>query len=157
MKSGMTYRYREALLDDVPSLAALPQTGEAGAAGEDRMTRYLKGEHHPHLALPTRVIWLAEAERAPAGYIAGHLTRRFNCGGELQWLYVTTDHRRSGVATVLLKHLANWFTVRGARRICVDVGDESARPFYRRLGAGDLSGPWMVWEDVSKVPLLVLD
>ncbi|MGH7752666.1 MAG: GNAT family N-acetyltransferase [Gemmatimonadales bacterium] len=35
----------------------------------------------------------------PIGYVAGHLTRRFDCEGELQWIYVVPDRRRSGVAS----------------------------------------------------------
>jgi hypothetical protein len=50
--------------------------------------------------------------------------------------------------------LADWFTGQGASRICVDVGDDAARPFYRFLGAVDLNKHWMVWNDISRLPTL---
>jgi hypothetical protein len=87
-------------------------------------------------------------------YVAGHLTRRFNCDGELQWIYVVREHRRSHVATELVGLLAGWFTAQRASRICVDVGDESARPFYSSLGAVDLNKHWMVWTDIARLPSL---
>jgi Acetyltransferases len=91
---------------------------------------------------------MAEDVDKPIGYAAGHLTKRFGCDGELQWIYVVQAYRRAGVASQLLRLLAGWFLEQGARRICVDVGDDEARPFYRRHGAVELNRHWMIWEDV---------
>jgi GNAT superfamily N-acetyltransferase len=113
------------------------------------MLRYLAGEHHPQQALLPRVMWMAAERESPIGYAAGHLTRRFGCDGELQWIYVVPEHRRSQIASRLLRLMAEWFLEHGARRICVDVGDDNARPFYRRHGAVDLNRHWMVWNDIS--------
>ena len=44
-----------------------------------------------------------------------------------------------------------WFVEHGARRICVDVGADEARPFYRRHGAVELNRHWMVWADIGRV------
>jgi GNAT superfamily N-acetyltransferase len=115
------------------------------------MRRYLAGEHHPQQALLPRVMWMAAERESPVGYAAGHLTRRFGCDGELQWIYVVPEHRRSQIASTLLRLVAEWFLEHGARRICVDVGDDAARPFYRRHGAVDLNRHWMVWNDISGV------
>lgn len=139
--------YRRAELGDVPRLAGLPRPGEAG--GDPRMGAYLAGAHHPQHALAERAMWMAEAGGHAVGYVAGHLTRRFGCDGELQWIYVVPAWRRTGVASALLAHLAAWFVARGARRVGVDVGDDAARPFYRRHGAEDLNRHWMVWPDVG--------
>jgi GNAT superfamily N-acetyltransferase len=117
------------------------------------MARYLAGEHHPQHALAPRAMWVAEENGAPVGYIAGHLTRRFDCDGELQWVYVVASHRRSGIATRMLQLLAKWFEGHDAHRICVDVGDEEARHFYRSVGACDLRPHWMVWKDLPAVEL----
>ncbi|HEX8695681.1 MAG TPA: GNAT family N-acetyltransferase [Longimicrobium sp.] len=146
-----TVRYRRADLADVPVLARLRREGEAGGASEERMLRYLAGEHHPQQALPPRVMWMAVEGESPVGYVAGHLTRRFGCDGELQWIYVVAEHRRRQVATALLRLLAGWFAENGASRICVDVGDDRARPFYRRHGAVELNRHWMVWDDIDGV------
>jgi GNAT superfamily N-acetyltransferase len=141
-------RYRKAELADVPGVAGLPREGEAGGASEERMRRYLAGEHHPQQALLPRVMWIALDDGSPIGYTAGHLTRRFGCDGELQWIYVVAEHRRSRIASHLLRLLATWFVEQGARRVCVDVGDDGARPFYHRSGAVELNRHWMVWDDI---------
>lgn len=115
------------------------------------MLQYLAGEHHPHEALPARSMWLATCDESPVGYVAGHLTRRFSCDGELQWIYVVSDHRRAGVGSRLLCLMSTWFLDRQARRVCVDVGNDEARPFYRDHGAKELNRHWMVWDDIGCV------
>jgi len=142
-----TVLYRRASLADVPRLIGLPRPGEAG--GDHRMLQYLAGEHHPQQALAPRVLWMAESGVSAVGYVAGHLTRRYGCEGELQWLYVVPEHRRDGVGSRLLALMADWFVARNARRICVDVGDDAARPFYHRHGAVELNRHWMVWQDIA--------
>lgn len=144
-------RYRRAELEDIALVAHLPQPGEAGGDPEDRMRRYLAGESHPKQALAPRAMWLAEVDGSPIGYTAGHLTRRYDCDGELQWIYVTRGFRRQYVASELLELLAKWFVEQRAYRICVDVGDDAARPFYASHGAVDLNRHWMVWEDIRRV------
>ncbi|MEP6549636.1 MAG: GNAT family N-acetyltransferase [Gemmatimonadales bacterium] len=141
--------FRKADLADVPELIRLPKEGEAG--GDHRMLQYLTGEHHPQEALLPRAMWMATENESPIGYVAGHLTRRFGCDGELQWIYVVPAHRRTQVASKLLRLLAGWFVEHGARRICVDVGDDNARPFYKRHGAVELNRHWMVWNDISRI------
>lgn len=147
----MAVRYRKAELADVPALARLPREGEAGGDPPERMLRYLAGEHHPQQALAPRVMWMAVEGKSPVGYVAGHLTRRFDCDGELQWIYVVTEHRGGAAAAELLRLLAGWFVQQGALRVCVDVGDEHAGRFYRRHGAEDLRKHWMVWSDIGIV------
>jgi GNAT superfamily N-acetyltransferase len=144
-------RFRRAELADVHPLAGLRREGEAGGASADRMTQYLAGEHHPQHALPPRAMWMAAEGESPIGYVAGHLTRRFRCDGELQWIYVVPEHRRTQVASKLLRLLAKWFVEHGARRVCVDVGDDDARPFYARHGAVSLNRHWAVWDDIGSV------
>ncbi len=114
------------------------------------MAAYLEGSHHPHQALQPRVAYIATQDHAVVGYIAGHLTRRYQCDGELQYLFVASSHRRSGVATGLLRRLAGWFIERDALKICVDVNLESpsALPFYTRHGASPINKYWLVWPDI---------
>jgi GNAT superfamily N-acetyltransferase len=116
------------------------------------MAAYLMGSHHPTGALEPRVAFVAEADGETIGYIGGHLTRRFDCDGELQYLYVAEAHRRSGVGAQLFERLAAWFGDHQASRVCVDVepGNLRARGFYSALGAEPLSPYWMVWPDLSR-------
>ena len=144
-------RYRRAEAADVPVLALLPGQGEPGGAADGRMLPYLLGRHHPQQALGPRAMWMALDGDLPIGYIAGHLTRRFDCDGELQYLYVLPAHRGGVVAAGLLRQLARWFVEQGARRVCVDVGNERAHRFYTRHGATELRKHWLVWEDIGVV------
>lgn len=85
------------------------------------------------------------------GFIAGHLTERFNCNGELEWINVIPAYRRSGIAFELLCLLASWFIEQKALKICVDVGSDAARQFYTKHGAENLNEHWLVWKDISVV------
>ena len=143
--------YREAAVADVPAIgrsrAADPEWGPA----DPRTAAYLAGTHHPQRALPPRVAFVALKGNLVVGYIAGHLTQRYDCDGELQYLWVAPDHRRGGVATRLLRLLARWFVEHEARRICVDVTPDNARArsFYTRHGAEELNPHWLVWNDIA--------
>src|SRR5205814_1119430 len=118
----------------------------------DRIGGYMRGELHPQQALAPRVVLVAEGGKDIVGFIAGHLTRRFGCDGELEWLDVVAEARRGGVAGDLLRALATWFEGCQARRICVDVDPQNApaRAFYRKHGAQDLNPHWLVWPDITK-------
>lgn len=141
--------FREATIGDVPALFALPRTADGGP--DPRLGAYLAGEHHPQRALAARNAYLASTAGGPVGYIAGHLTRRLDCEGELQWLYVVPQFRRAGVASGLVRLLAGWFVERSAHRVCVDVGNDVARSFYSRLGATPHGRHWMIWPDIAIV------
>src|SRR5579864_6701999 len=94
---NITYRF--AAPSDIPAMAALraEQYGESTAHHwQARITGYLQGELNPQQALPPRAIYVAHKDEKIVGFIAGHLTRRFGCDGELQWINVATDHQRTG-------------------------------------------------------------
>jgi GNAT superfamily N-acetyltransferase len=127
------------------------EKGEGGTS-EERMTAYFDGQLHPQHALPPRVIYLAEEGNALIGYIAGHLTRRHGCDGELEWLYVIPESRRSGVASGLMPCLAAWFKEQKAARVCVNVArtNTAAIQFYAKNGAAPMKPGWMVWADFAQ-------
>ncbi len=90
------------------------------------------------------------------GYIAGHLTTRHNCGGEVQYLYVRPAYRRHGVARDLLHLMADWFHSYSAVRVCVsaDIDSPSALAFYQHEGAVPLFAGkkgWWVWERIDNL------
>ncbi len=145
--------FREATSADVPAMLASRDADPEWGPGDARTAAYLEGTHHPNRALPPRAVFLAEDGDAVVGYIAGHLTTRYECDGEVQWLWVAPEHRRSGVASRLLRLQAEWFVRQEACRVCVDVVPENvrARSFYRRHGAIELNPSWVVWENVSTV------
>lgn len=144
--------FRPATLLDAAAMAQLRSEHWGKAPDWERtIVAYLSGEHHPRHALLPRVAILAELDGEVVGFIAGHLTRRHQCAGELQWINVSVDQRRQGVATELLRELADWFASHNAHRICVDVQprNTTARAFYMRHGAEPLNDHWLVWSDIE--------
>lgn len=118
-----------------------------------RIRAYMAGEFDPQFALTLRIIYVCYEDDLVAGFIAGHLTARHGCQGELEWINVTREKRGSGAASGLLRALAKWFIAQNALRICVDVepSNTTARRFYARHGAVELKPHWMVWNDVRVV------
>jgi GNAT superfamily N-acetyltransferase len=147
----VTVRYRAATVADVPAMARSRLADPAAGRADERMAAYLEGKHHPQQALGPRVAFVALDAEGVVGYIAGHLTRRHQYDGEVQYLFVAPRHRGTGVAARLLRLQAGWFIRRQARRICVNVDPDNAvaRAFYTRLGATELNRFWFVWSDVG--------
>jgi GNAT superfamily N-acetyltransferase len=139
---------------DVSAISECRLRDPEGGPADPRMAAYFRGEHHPQRALLPRTGYAAFIEGTLAGYIAGHLTTRHGCEGEVQYLFVASPFRRRGVASALLRSLAAWFRDRGAKRVCVSLDAESpaAQPFYRALGAHPLSPErklWYIWDDIG--------
>jgi GNAT superfamily N-acetyltransferase len=149
-----TTRYRLTDESDVPAMACIRAAEwETEAYWRDRISRYLNRELHPQQALMPRVSYVALEGETLVGFIAGHLTRRFACEGELEWINVVPAHRGSVVGSELLRRLAAWFAEQRASRICVDVdpANITARRFYKRHGADHLNEHWLVWNDIKIV------
>lgn len=118
----------------------------------ERIHQYLAHELYPRKALRPRASFIALEREHIVGLIAGHLTKRFGCDGELEWISVRSQYRNRGVASRLLRLMAKWFLAHNARCVCVDVepSNEIARRFYARHGAEDLKPHWMAWSDLRK-------
>lgn len=119
----------------------------------DRIRGYLDRKNNPGDSLVPRVIYVAMEGEYLIGFVAGHLSTRFNCQGELEWINVVPQHHGGGTGSQLLRLLAQWFVERKAFRICVDVEPDNtlAHRFYMRHGAEKLNKHWLVWKDVSVV------
>jgi GNAT superfamily N-acetyltransferase len=135
---------------DVAGMASIrAQVWQSEEFWKDRIGRYLKGEHSPQQALTARAAFVVAEDARVVGFVAGHLTRRFGCDGELQWINVVEERRGTGIAGRLMGAIAAWFAQEGAVRICVNVDTENAaaRKLYAHYGARPLNEGWMVWED----------
>jgi ribosomal protein S18 acetylase RimI-like enzyme len=148
--------YREAGDSDTAAMASIRTAETADYAGGTesfrlRIAGYLAGTHNPQQALPPRIVYVALDGDSVAGYAAGHLTRRYGCDGELQWLYVVPEHRGGEAASHMLRMTAAWFAEHNAPRVCVNVAPDNgrARRFYIRHGAVELNENWLVWNDVA--------
>lgn len=117
-----------------------------------RIDRYLKCQLNPREALRPRAAFVCANGKGVIGLVAGHLTSRFGCQGELQWISIRSQYRRRGIASKLLIQMARWFIAHHARRICVDVdpSNKAARQFYECHGAVDLKPHWMIWHDMER-------
>ena len=144
--------YREATIQDVPVLAKIrARNSGTEEAWNNRISGYIDSTHNPQQALKTRVIYVASANDTIIGFIAGHLTRRYGCDGELEWIDVIAEYRRRGIATELVSILAKWFIAQNSYKICIDPGNEATRLFYKKNGAGSLNKHWMVWNDIRTI------
>jgi len=148
--AGPELRYRQASAADVPEIMRARSTDPAAEPGDSRLAAYLQGTHHPQHALAPRVVYVAVAGRSVVAYIAGHLTQRHACDGEVQYLWVAPQHRRQGIATELLSQLGGWFAAQRARKVCVNVAEDNvgAQVFFKGRGAGELELHWLVWADI---------
>jgi Acetyltransferases len=144
--------YREAGEADLDQLARI-RARDWGSEQYwcERIQGYMKGTLNPQQSLAPRVVLVALQDSRMVGFIAGHLTWRYDCDGEVEWINVIPEERRTGVAGELLRLLASWFAGQQAKRICVDVDPENARAraFYRKHGAQDLNPHWLVWPDIT--------
>jgi GNAT superfamily N-acetyltransferase len=148
----MPIEVRSAQDTDIPVMAVLrSQEWETEAYWLGRITRYLRAESSPQHGLPSRAAFVAEENGEVVGFVAGHLTQRHQCDGELEWINVAKEQRGRGVADLLMKAMAQWFVKQSARRVCVDVDPKNAtaRKLYAKHGAQTLNKHWMVWRDVG--------
>ena len=147
-------KFREAQLSDTPAMARIRAAEwETEEYWNKRIRAYMAGALDPQFALKPRVTYVCCEGDLLIGFIAGHLTTRHACQGELEWINVIPEKRGSGAASGLLRALARWFVAQNALRICVDIEPSNAiaRRFYARHGAEDLKPHWMVWNDIRVV------
>lgn len=148
-------QFREATTADVATMALCrvsDPTADPADPADPRMAAYFEREHHPQKAFLPRIGFVANRE--VIGYTAGHRTTRHGCAGEIQYLYVTPAYRRRGIATELVRLVAEWFQKEVAQRICVAVAADSpkeAEPFFQSIGACPLKRNWYACEDIGVV------
>lgn len=150
----LPFIYREVKPSDIPEMARIRAAEwETEEYWQRRITAYLEGKLDPQRALKPRISYVALEGDSIVAFIAGHLTERHSCKGELEWINVIPGRRRTGIAGELLRLLAAWFVAQNALRVCVDVEltNTVARRFYKRYGAEDLKPHWLVWSDIRVV------
>lgn len=147
-------QYREANESDIPAMAQL--RSDVWGTEEywiKRISGYMRGETDPQQALKPRIFYIALEDGETIGFIAGHLTHRYECEGELEWINVVPEYRGKGISRELLQLLARWFAGQNSLHVCVNVdpANAAALNFYRRHGADNLNEHWLVWKDISVV------
>lgn len=144
--------YRRATNNDIPFLAKIrSENWETEEYWNNRISGYLSHTISPQQSLKSRIIYVATCNKTIIGFIAGHLTNRYDCQGELEWIDIIKEYRRKEVATELVKLLAKWFIIQKSYTICVDPGNDQARQFYKKNGANMLNKHWMFWENIRTI------
>lgn len=69
---------------------------------KERILQYLTRKLHPREALGPGVAFACLEGKKIVGLIAGHLTRRFDGSGEVEWISVRPECRGQGVGSGLL-------------------------------------------------------
>ena len=145
-------QFRRAEKEDIPALARMRAAEwETEAYWQNRIAAYREGNSNPLQALEPRAVFVALDGEALVGFVAGHLTCRLVCTGELEWIDVVATHRSKALGSALLRVMAAWFVEQKAIHVCVDPGNATARSFYVRNGAIALNAHWMVWLDIGKL------
>lgn len=143
--------YRLATQSDIPAMSGIRALEwETEGYWQKRIAAYLSGELNPQKALKPRIAFVAEENGKIIGFNAGHLTQRYGCDGELEWINVVAEHRGSGAASGLLRILATWFVEQKAFKVCVNAAPDNlpAVRFYQKHGAGQLNEYFLVWNDI---------
>ena len=156
----MDYTIAEADIDDVPAIVDITMRSFEDAFNKPfymereailhRWKAYIRKEHHPQKAKDPRIIYIGIADKEIVGFVAGHLTERFDLDGELQSIYILPEYQRHGLGTQLVIALAKWFEKWNAKQICVDHKDGS-EGFYIKLGARLNEHGWLVWDNFIDV------
>ncbi|MDP9082004.1 MAG: GNAT family N-acetyltransferase [Bacteroidota bacterium] len=114
-----------------------------------RWNTYFRGLS-PASAKPERVVYKAVIHDQIVGYIAGHLTGRYDKDAEIQSFYVLRDQQRSGVGTLLLKSLLSWLATQNAKSLCVGIEPHNPyQAFYLKYGGVHLNPHWICWDDIK--------
>jgi GNAT superfamily N-acetyltransferase len=147
----LSITYRQVEHDDISALALI-RAADWGTVEFwiDRITRYVEGSYNPMQSLAPRIIFTALEGSKPIGFIAGHLTRRYDCDGELQWISIAEEYRGRGIASQLFYGLAGWFADHHVIRVCVncDTGSDHVAGFFSHHGAVQLNRHWLMWYDI---------
>lgn len=149
-----TIQFREATLLDVPEISRLCALSpmEEGY-WRARIEGYLNFELNPHQATEHRLLYVALHKGIIIGFVAGHVTKRQEYAGQIQWITTASPCRRTGVASELLWIIAGWFIENNVQSVRVDVDPENtgARKFYQHHHASGINQYWLYWDDIQVV------
>lgn len=148
----LSINFRTAVVSDIDALAKIRALNSYDYAyWFNRISEYFQGVNGPQFALTERAIFVATHDEKVVAFAAGHLSTRFNCQGELQWIDTLEPYRDMGIASKLIKLLAGWFDYYKAYKVCVDPGNPEARKFYGKNNAINLNDHWMCWNNIREV------
>jgi len=114
-----------------------------------RWHTYFNGSS-PQTSKPERLVLKAEVDEKMVGYIAGHLTNRFEKDAEIQSFYVLKPYQRQGIGRQLFFKFVEWMQQQHAQSLCVGIAEDNPyQAFYLKQGADYLNPHWLYWDDIS--------
>jgi len=119
----------------------------------NRWVTYFKGTS-PQTSKRARIVYKAMSQDRIVGYLAGHLTTRFNLDAEIQSFYILKSHQRQGLGTTLLKQFAAWLQSNHATSLCVGIAPENQyKAFYLKHKGQYINDHWIYWADINELYL----
>ena len=115
-----------------------------------RWQTYFKGQSPP-TSKPERLMLKAVTkDNKIIGYLAGHLTTRYNMDAEIQSLYVLKQEQKKDVGTKLLAEFIKWLMNLDAKILCVGIKPENKyKAFYLKHGGQYINEHWIFWQDIG--------
>jgi len=113
--------------------------------------KYLSGESSPKAALRDRIMLKACLDNKMVGFIAGHLTTRFDKDAEIESFYTQDGDESTSAWAQLLLHFIDWAKQHEAMSLCVGIGPEhnQYREFLIQYGARFVNPRWVYWDDMG--------
>ncbi|MGN6353924.1 MAG: GNAT family N-acetyltransferase [Parafilimonas sp.] len=116
-----------------------------------RWQTYFKGQS-PQTSKPQRIVLKAVTNGKIAGYLAGHLTTRYNFGAEIQSFYILKSAQNKKIGTELLISFVHWLTGTDAKSLCVGINPENRyKRFYLKYGGEYFNAHWIYWNDLTRL------
>lgn len=104
----------------------------------------------PVSAKPERIVYKALENNNIIGFIAVHLTARYNLDAEIQTFYVLKPYQRKGIGRKLLSEAMKWISKFKAESLCVGIFPENPyKTFYLKYGGKYLNPHWIYWDKME--------
>jgi GNAT superfamily N-acetyltransferase len=118
-----------------------------------RWSTYFKGQS-PHTSKPDRLVLKAVMKNRIVGYLAGHLTTRYNLDAEIQSFYILKQHQRHGIGKKLLAEFAKWLVSKNVASLCVGIAPTNKyKAFYIKNGGQYFNDHWIYWTDIKDLTI----
>lgn len=106
----------------------------------------------PKTSKPERRILKAVNNIRIIGYLAGHLSTRYNMDAEIQSVYILKQEQNNGIGTKLLAEFVKWLISLDARTLCVGFNPGNPyKAFYLKHGGQYLNEHWIFWPDITQL------
>ncbi len=117
-----------------------------------RWVTYFQGQS-PQTSKPERVVFKVMSNDRIVGYLAGHLTTRFNLDAEIQSFYILKSYQRQGLGTRLLRHFVEWLISKKVTTLCVGIAPlNKYKAFYLKHNGQYIDDHWVYWADIKEMP-----